>query len=51
MGLKKGMGRFSKPLEASEDLEAVMDLEMWFRVLQDDEMEAISVGCRYGRRM
>lgn len=47
--LTKGIGRFSKVLEASEILAAVIDLAMEFRVLQVLEIEASSVGSSQGR--
>lgn len=47
--LIKGIGRFSKVLETSEILAAVMDLAMEFRVLQVLEIEASSVGSSHGR--
>ena len=44
----KGMGRFSKDLEASEGLAAVMDLEKRLRVLQGEESVASSAGFSHG---
>lgn len=47
--LTKGIGRFSKVLQASEILLADMDLATAFRVLQVDEIEASSAGCNHGK--
>ena len=40
----KGIGRFSREREASEDRREVMELAIWFRVLQVEEMVERSVG-------
>lgn len=45
----KGIGTFSKVLEASEVLLAVTSLAIWYKVLQVEEIDAISAGLRYGR--
>lgn len=45
----KGIGTFSKFLEASETLLAVTSLAIWYKVLQVEEIDAISAGLRYGR--
>lgn len=47
--LTKGIGRFSKVLEASEIRAAVMDFAIEFRVLQVEEIEASSVGSSHGK--
>lgn len=44
-----GIGCFSKVLEASNDRTIVIELAIWFRVLQVNEMVDSSIGFRYGK--